>query len=285
MPAMRLLRTVVAAFVVAFAPACLQAQAQAQPAAAALSPTDSVLLERLMAQHKAASEAKDYVEAVRLAVRIGTVSRNAALLHRMGHFLESGTPELPRDEAEAVRVFGLAADLGDAESQHHVGMRYLEGRGLPVDQARGIALLRLSAAQGYSRARDELRRFERMEQAARQAALEEAVKCADAMLLQGGWDKFSSSSDLVSGDQRYIRVWQKAPTLAEVRGDAVTVERVSSYNWSRGLVLRDTTGFVGITEKLLPGTQFKVRDFGRRVAPSREGSEAIARVRAACAPR
>lgn len=278
---MHLLRTVAAAFVVAVSPAALHAQQAAAP----LSAADSALAERLAAQYTKAVEAKDFVEAVRLAVRVGTIRRDGALLHKMGHYLETGSAEVPKDEAEAVRVFGLAADFGDAESQHHVGMRYLEGRGLPFDQARGMALLRQSAAQGYSRAGDEVRRLERIERASRQQALEEAVKCADAMLVREGWDKFTSSSDLVSGDQRYIRVWQKAPTLAEVRGDAVTVERVSSYNWSRGLVLRDTTGFVGITEKLLPGTQFKVRDFGRRVAPSREASDAIARVRAACEPR
>ena len=274
----------VAAAAVLLAPTPLAAQGQVPSAAAALSPADSVLLERLRAQHKAASEAKDYVEAVRLAVRIGTVSRNAALLHRMGHFLESGTPELPKDEPEAVRVFGLAAELGDAESQHHVGMRYMEGRGLPLDQARGIALLRQSAAQGYARAEMEVRRIDRMQQAAWEQAVAEAVKCADAMLQQEGWDTFTSSSDLVSGDKRYIRVWQKAPTLAGVRGDAVTVERMKSYNVKRGLVLRDTTGFVGITERLLEGTQFTVRDFGQKVAPSREASATYARIRAACGP-
>ncbi|PKP78978.1 MAG: hypothetical protein CVT81_01420 [Alphaproteobacteria bacterium HGW-Alphaproteobacteria-3] len=42
-------------------------------------------------------------------------------------------PTIPRDDAEAVRWYRLAAAQGDADAQNNLGVMYAEGQGVPRD--------------------------------------------------------------------------------------------------------------------------------------------------------
>ena len=55
-----------------------------------------------------------------------------------------------RDDAEALRLFRLAADKGNAAAQSYVGMFYSEGDRVTKDDAEGVRWFRLAANQGAS---------------------------------------------------------------------------------------------------------------------------------------
>lgn len=249
-----------------------------------LSPADSALVERLSTQYKAAVEAKDFSEAVRLLVRVGTIAKNGTVLHKAGHYYETGSEQIPKDDAEAVRVFTLAAGFGDAESQHHIAMRHFEGRGVARDSSRGIRLMEQSADQGYGAALTEMGKI-RAEQRRLTEASEAAVKCAERELERIGYFAFNSASDIFKSEKRFIRIREKAPSMAELRGDAVTVDGPGSYDRTSPFALRDITGFIGITETPVPETRLTERALNHLVGVSRQGAEEIERVRAMCTPR
>jgi hypothetical protein len=53
-----------------------------------------------------------------------------------------------KDEAEAARLYRLAADKGDAAAQINLGVMYVEGEGVAKDLAQAARLVRLAADQG-----------------------------------------------------------------------------------------------------------------------------------------
>jgi TPR repeat protein len=66
---------------------------------------------------------------------------------------------VPKDDAQAVKWYDLAARLGLAEAQTDLGLMYASGRGVPKDREAALKLLALAAAQGNPRARGELERL------------------------------------------------------------------------------------------------------------------------------
>ena len=56
------------------------------------------------------------------------------------------------DYAEAVKMFRLAADQGDATAQYNLGVMYAKGKGVPQDHAEAVKWYRLAADQGEARA-------------------------------------------------------------------------------------------------------------------------------------
>jgi hypothetical protein len=59
---------------------------------------------------------------------------------------------VPKDIAEAVRWFRLAADQGDVYAQYNLGVKYVKGEGVPQDSAEAVRWFRLAADQGAARA-------------------------------------------------------------------------------------------------------------------------------------
>ena len=59
---------------------------------------------------------------------------------------------VPKDAAEAVRWYRLAAEQGNAIAQSNLGFRYANGEGVPEDDVTAYAWLNIAAAQGQSRA-------------------------------------------------------------------------------------------------------------------------------------
>lgn len=65
---------------------------------------------------------------------------------------------LPAAAAEpTLPALAERAEKGDAEAQYQLALRYLDGRGVTVDEAWGITWLRQAAAAGHLGARDRLR--------------------------------------------------------------------------------------------------------------------------------
>jgi TPR repeat protein len=51
-------------------------------------------------------------------------------------------------ESDDVRRYRIAAEQGDAEAQHYLGVRYADGRGVTQDPAEGMRWIRKAAEQG-----------------------------------------------------------------------------------------------------------------------------------------
>ena len=60
---------------------------------------------------------------------------------------------VPRDDAEAVRWFRLAAEQGTAIAQYNLGVAYATGRGVPQDYVSAHMWLNLAAEAGDEDAR------------------------------------------------------------------------------------------------------------------------------------
>jgi TPR repeat protein len=52
-----------------------------------------------------------------------------------------------KDEAEAVRLYRKAADLGNTDAMNHLGDMYFYGRGVAKDEAKAVDLYRKAAGQ------------------------------------------------------------------------------------------------------------------------------------------
>ena len=61
---------------------------------------------------------------------------------------------VPRDDAEAVRWFGRAADQGLALAQHNLGVMYGIGRGVPQDYISAHAWVSLAASRSTDEDRE-----------------------------------------------------------------------------------------------------------------------------------
>ena len=59
---------------------------------------------------------------------------------------------VPRDHAEAVKWYRLAAEQGHARAQNNLGVRYHEGEGVPKNDAEAVKWYRRAAEQGHATA-------------------------------------------------------------------------------------------------------------------------------------
>ncbi len=55
---------------------------------------------------------------------------------------------VPQDDTEAIRWFRLAADQGNAGAQNQLGLMHVQGRGVPQNAVEAVRLWRLAAARG-----------------------------------------------------------------------------------------------------------------------------------------
>ena len=59
---------------------------------------------------------------------------------------------VPQDYKEAVRLYRLSAEQGDAKAQNNLALMYEDGLGVPQDYKEAVRLYRLSAEQGIAQA-------------------------------------------------------------------------------------------------------------------------------------
>lgn len=100
----------------------------------------------------------------------GEMHRFAAAVQRFRRAAEQGDAEaqitlgslylegegVPQDEAEAVRWFRLAANQGDATAQFILGVMYHNGEGVPQDATKAVRWYRQAAEQGNAGAQNNL---------------------------------------------------------------------------------------------------------------------------------
>lgn len=77
---------------------------------------------------------------------------HAKAQHNLGAMHEKGGGGVPRDDAEAVRLFTLAADSGLAESCYSLAMHYKFGLGLEQDDRKCIYYLEKASTSGLAKA-------------------------------------------------------------------------------------------------------------------------------------
>ncbi len=90
--------------------------------------------------------AQDDAEAARL-YRLAAAQGHAFAQYCLGAMLEEGRG-IAQDYAEAARLYRLSVAQGDAQAQVNLGLMFLNGRGVAQDNAEAVRLFRLAAAQG-----------------------------------------------------------------------------------------------------------------------------------------
>ena len=63
---------------------------------------------------------------------------------------------VPKNDAEAVRWYRMAAEQGDADAQLNLGYMYGTGEGIPKDYVQAYAWYNIAAAQGNKKAKENL---------------------------------------------------------------------------------------------------------------------------------
>ena len=61
-----------------------------------------------------------------------------------------------KDYKEAVRLYRLSAEQGNADGQYELGRMYFQGQGVPQDYKEAVKWYRLSAEQGFANAQHNL---------------------------------------------------------------------------------------------------------------------------------
>ena len=89
---------------------------------------------------------KDDAEAVRW-YRLAAEQGNAGAQSSLGWMYANGVG-VPEDDAEAARWYRLAAEQGDYSAQGNLGRLYANGEGVPQDDAEAVRWFRLAAKQG-----------------------------------------------------------------------------------------------------------------------------------------
>lgn len=88
---------------------------------------------------------KSYTEELYARVEAGDGAA-AVTLGQM--YLDGDEEELPRNVDEAVRLFTLGTELGNADAVYHMGLCYINGDGVEADLMHGVQLIREAASKG-----------------------------------------------------------------------------------------------------------------------------------------
>ncbi len=91
---------------------------------------------------------RNEAEAARL-YKLAAAQGNALAQRGLGYMYSEGLGGIPKNQVEAVRLYRLAAEQGDAGGQRNLGAAYAMGAGgLPKDEIEALRLFRLAADQG-----------------------------------------------------------------------------------------------------------------------------------------
>jgi TPR repeat protein len=101
-----------------------------------------------------AYQRKDYKEAVRL-YRLSAEQGDARAQIFLGLMYYKGQG-VPQDYKEAVKWFRLSAEQGEASAQYNLGQSYYQGKGVPQDYKEAVKWFRLLAEQGFAKAQPNL---------------------------------------------------------------------------------------------------------------------------------
>ena len=97
---------------------------------------------------------QSFTEAMKL-YRLAADQGNARAQNNLGYMYANGQG-VAKDESEAVKWFRLAADQGYARAQDNLGYMYEKGEGVAKDESEAVKWYRLAADQGFAQASDNL---------------------------------------------------------------------------------------------------------------------------------
>ncbi len=104
---------------------------------------------------RAADKAGDSREAVRL-YRLAAEKGNALAQNNLGAIYEAGEGALPRNEREALRLYQLAADQGLPGAQSNLGAMCATGHGVQRNEREAVRLWMMAAESEDSQAQNNL---------------------------------------------------------------------------------------------------------------------------------
>jgi len=148
--------------------------------------------------------------------------RDGGLLHTLGHLYED-SPEIEGHQAEAIRLFGLAATLGDRDSKGHYGEALVLGKTVPVDHYAGVTLLIEASKLGFKPASQMLSDIEAKQKAARE--------CAESRVKDLGYTRHSSLSSTSGAVTDWYIVHSGSGDAR--RGDVLSIAGWYLGDWER----------------------------------------------------
>jgi TPR repeat protein len=101
---------------------------------------------------------KDEAEAARLFRKAADRDHPVAM-YNLALLYEEGRG-VPKDEAEAVRLYRQAAGLGEPDAINNLGRMYALGKGVPKDRTEALRLFREAAGLGSALAKKNLARHQ-----------------------------------------------------------------------------------------------------------------------------
>jgi uncharacterized protein len=96
-----------------------------------------------------AAQPADFAEMKRMAE-----AGNATAQLVLGQIYKHGDLGVPKNSAEAVKWYRLAADLGNPKAQYNLGLMYENGEGVPSNYIEAYRWFNLAAAQDLDNARN-----------------------------------------------------------------------------------------------------------------------------------
>lgn len=154
---------------------------------------DEAAVKQKVESAQAAANAGDMPTALRLLGEATVMADSGPMAHKLGHLYEQAS--VPDHEAYALKWYLYAVDRDDAESMHHVGLRYIEGKdGLPRDEKKGLALMNASAKGDYGPAASYMQTWNAEQDTKARCMLSELRGYRMAQVVFGG-DRFYDFSD------------------------------------------------------------------------------------------
>lgn len=163
------------------------------------------------------------------------------------------------DYAGAAAAFTRAAEKGNADAQFNLGLMYLKGQGVPLDNAQALKWFRLSAEQGNPKAQVNLGRMYARAKAVAPSFTTAASwfrKAADQGYADGQYDLGVLYLSGVGVERNLSKAWQLFIDAAEQSNDSACYQLGLMY-W-KGM---------GVAKNKVEGLKFLMlaRDYGEAV--------------------
>ena len=136
-----------------------RAQARQALAAMALEPAYATSdAQKSYTDGMAALKEKNFPVAVR-ELRASASAGYAPAQVIVGYWHKAGYAGVAKDDAEAVRLFKLAAAQNEPAGQNELGLMYVMGRGIEKDEVQALKYFQLAAEQNFAHAQNNLARM------------------------------------------------------------------------------------------------------------------------------
>ena len=165
----------------------------------------------------------------------GTVRDPEGIFDRGWRLCDGGEGE--QDEAEAARLFRMAAEMGHVQAQHNLGVMYANGIGTAQDAVEAVVWYRMAAERGHADAQNNLGVMYGNGSGVEQNAAE-AVRLYRMAAIQGNANAQSNLGMVYangSGVEQDLTEALRWNRLAAEQGNAEAQERLSTWSTDHGV--------------------------------------------------